>query len=244
MAITGGYRARFGLPGTVKTSRDGIYIGVNYNYLRGFQYLDSTLSAQLDTDSDGLLTSMPATTPLGIDYLNSSSGKGFSLDFGVGAVIKRWEFGFGANGVANRIDWRNLRLRNYTLQSLLDGGEFIKQELTADPSNLTVELPVRYTGNAGYHHPRYSLVAEAAHGLQGSSYRGGVEYRIRLIEFRGGIRYSREKWHPTGGIGFNFGKVSLDVAAFGTTANLESRMLPALALSIRINHSKKEKAGA
>jgi hypothetical protein len=241
LAVTGGYRARFGLPGTVKSSRDGIYVGVNFNYLRGFQYLDSTLAARLDTDSAGLLTAMPATTPLVIDYYNSGSGNGFAIDFGMGAVVKRWEFGFGANGVANRINWRDLRLRNYTLQSLLDGGDFIEQELTADPSNVKVELPVRYTGNAGYHHPKYSLVAEVAHGFQEYSFRGGAEYRISLIEFRGGIRYSREKWHPTGGLGFNFGKVSFDIAAFGTTANLESRMLPSLAMSIRINHSKKDK---
>jgi hypothetical protein len=240
MAVTGGYRARFALPGAAKSRRDGIYIGINFNYLHGFQYLDSAVSAQLDTDSDGLLTAMPATTPLVIDYYNSSSGNGFALDFGVSAVVNRWEFGFGANGVANRINWHNLRLRNYTLQSLYDGGDFIEQELPANPSNLTVELPVRYIGNAGYHHPTYSIIAEAAHGFQGSSYHGGFEYRISLIEFRGGIRYSREKWHPAGGIGFNFGKVSFDIAAFGTTANLESRMLPSLAMSIRINHSKKE----
>ncbi len=241
MAITGGYRARFKLPGAMKSGRDGLYIGMNYNYLYGFQYLDSAISVRMDTDAAGLLTLNPATVPLDINYYNSGSGRGFSLDFGAGVVVNRWEFGFGANGVENRIDWRDLKLKNYTLQNLLDGGDFIEQELPADPSETTVELPVRYTGNIGYHRGRYHVVTEGGHGFHGYNFRGGIEFGLAFVDFRGGVRYSREQWNPTGGVGINFCKsFSLDVAAFGSSANLENRRLLSIAMSLRFNRAQKD----
>ncbi len=236
MAITGGYRARFNLPGKMASRRDGIYVGVNYNYLYGFRYMDSAIDVQLSTGADGLITVLPMTTPLTINYYESNSGRGFALDFGVGAVIDRWEFGFGANGVANRIDWHDRTLRNYRLQSLVNGADFIDQWLPATPSDLTEKLPVQYTGNAGYHKGAYTFIAEAAHGFQGASFRGGAEYKLGRMEFRGGARYGLDRWHPSGGIGFDFcKKISLDVAAFGTTTNMERQLRPSLALSLRIN---------
>jgi len=54
---------------------------------------------------------------------------------------------------------------------------------------------------------------------------------------RGGARYTTEKWNPTGGIGFDFSpKVSFDVAAYGTHANIERKRKTAIAFSIRFNH--------
>jgi hypothetical protein len=240
MAVTGGYRARFNLPGKMASRRDGIYIGVNYNYLYGFRYMDSAISAQLNTGADGLITIMPMTTPLNINYYESNSGKGFALDFGVGAVINKWELGFGANGVANRIDWHDLTLRNYRLQSLVTEADFIEQRLPATPSDLTEKLPIQYTGNVGYHERAYTLIAEVANGFQGTSFRGGAEYKLSRIEFRGGARYGLDRWHPTGGIGIDFCKIlSLDFAAFGTTTNLERQLRPSLAVSLRINRIEK-----
>jgi hypothetical protein len=44
-------------------------------------------------------------------------------------------------------------------------------------------------------------------------------------------------WNPIGGIGVDLSrKVSFDVAAFGTTTNIERTRQLALAASIRINH--------
>lgn len=240
LAVTGGYRARFSLPGK-RSTRDGIYLGMNYHYLRGFQYLDADINARLDTDDQGLLTAHPTAAPLRIDYLKSDSGNGYALDFGVGAVIDKWEFGFGANGVANRINWNDLRLRNYTLESVLNGGDFIERELPPPSRERRVELPVRYTTNLGYHHDRYSLVAEYGRGFQGDSYRAGAELRLYIIEFRGGVRYNRDRWHPTGGVGLNLGRrFSIDAAAFGVTTNLEKELKPSFALSIRLNSPVKD----
>ena len=90
--------------------------------------------------------------------------------------------------------------------------------------------------NAGDHADRYSLIGEYAHGFQGNTLRGGVEYRPGMIELRGGGVYSRELWNPTGGVGLNFSpKVGLDVALYSTTANAARERHAAVALSLRIS---------
>jgi hypothetical protein len=242
MAVTGGYRARFSLPSQDKDSPDGVYVGINYNYLRGFQYLGADTTIRMDTDNAGLLWMLPTTEPVNIDYLRGKSGAGYSIDFGMGLVVKNWEFGFGAKGVANRIDWSDFTHESHKLASLINGGDFQKQTL-ASPSELRVELPIQYTGNIGYDKGKYAFVAEIADGFQGTSFHGGGEFRLKWIEFRGGVRYGLDRWHPSGGIGFNLGNTfSIDVAAFGTTTNIERRLLPALAVSFRINHAKKERS--
>ena len=65
---------------------------------------------------------------------------------------------------------------------------------------------------------------------------GGVEYRLGRVELRGGGRYTRDRWHPSGGAGFNLSPGwSVDVGAFGTSTNIERTRRLALAVSLRMN---------
>lgn len=241
LSITGGYRARYGLPGrdnTDASNRNGIYFAMDYHYLYGFRYEDMDLAVQLDTDSEGLLTFLPETSPLDLYYLNSRSGRGFALDFGVGVVYDRWEFGFGANGVANRINWKDLTMKRFFLSDLISSMDFSEQSIPLSSTDLRVEMPVLYSGNAGYTRKAVSVSAEVSHGYQGTAFHAGAEYRLLLLEFRGGMRYGLDRWHPTSGIGLNLGrKVSIDVAALWSTTNIERRLKPGLAVSLRLNQT-------
>jgi hypothetical protein len=80
---------------------------------------------------------------------------------------------------------------------------------------------------------------EASRNLQGKEFHGGAEYRLGLIELRGGGRYSRSMWTPSGGIGVNllpgFG---VDVAAFGTSTNIERHRKASLAVSLRFGRGE------
>jgi hypothetical protein len=59
------------------------------------------------------------------------------------------------------------------------------------------------------------------------------------MELRGGARYTVNRWNPSGGVGVDLSpRVSLDVAAFGTTTNIERKRQLTLAASVRINHVK------
>jgi hypothetical protein len=242
-AITLGYRGRLALPGRYgeQNQRNGIYLGANYHYLRGFRYDSADLQLRFDTDFTGLITVFPTTTPLTVDHTYSKKGNGFALDLGVGAVVDRWQFGFGVNGLANRITWDELRLERHSLQSLFNGGEFVRQPLQSGISSARVELPVDTNGDVQYNADSWAALVQVGHGFQGTNFHGGVEKRVGPIELRGGARFARDLWHPAAGIGFNLSKrFAIDAAAFETTSNVQRDRKASYAVSLRFNREPKE----
>jgi len=233
LAIIGGYRARFRVTENAASPRDGLYVAANYNYLHGFEFDDYALAIRLATDRAGLLT--PIASPLTFTRLRSTSGRGFAVDVGAGAVVDRWEFGFGANGLANRIDWRDVTPTGFSLATLFGGNSTLAEATAATIGPMRLELPPEYRGNVGYVTDAWSARGDVGHGLLGMTVHAGVERHLTRVDLRGGVRYSFEQWNPTGGLGFALtDRVGLDVAAFGTSANLERKRLLALAASIRI----------
>ena len=244
MAITGGYRAKFGLSGQGtlgESNPNGIYLAANYHYLKGFRYDDLDTKLNLETDSAGLITLLPTSTPLVIDQLTSTSGNGFALDFGVGAILDNWEFGFSADGIANRINWKDLKLTQYDLTNLLTGQAFTDRSLPAPATTIEVNLPVRYSGNVGYHANTWSVLADFAYGFEDFSFHGGTEYRLSRLAFRAGSSFSRDSWNPSGGVGLNLTRrLSFDVALFSTNASIQQVRELAFATSLRINPGRSE----
>ncbi|MGE3705868.1 MAG: hypothetical protein AB7I13_11380, partial [Vicinamibacterales bacterium] len=236
LAVTGGYRGRFALPAGVGNGGEanGFYVAANYNYLRGFRLEDLSLGLRLDTDRTGLLTALPSTVPVNIGRTSSNDGTGAAIDVGIGAVVDRWQFGFGANGLGNRIDWTDVSRQSYTLNSLLTGGDFV--ESPAVPvDDLRVELPVEYRAHTAYSGSVIGGAAEYARGLQGKQFRGGLEFIVGRLALRGGARYLRDRWEPSGGLGFNLSsRVGIDVAAFSTSANVQRKRHLAIATSLRL----------
>jgi hypothetical protein len=238
LAITGGYRGRFAWGEGIGSGsdREGLYVAANYNYLHGFQYESDAMAITLRTAADGLLID---ASNIVLDHRHATDGRGFSIDAGVGAVIDRWEIGVGASGLGNRIDWSGLQQTRYTLQSLTSGNSDFASTSTIAAGNTRVELPVDYRGNVAYYADRWSAAAEVGHGFGGGSFHAGLERRYGRMELRGGARYSYSKWNPTAGVGFDLSRrVSMDVAAYGTSANIERTRHTAVAVSLRFNHVK------
>lgn len=236
LAITGGYRARFAWGSGIGsgTAREGLYVAANYNYLKGFQYEYDKMSITLRTAANGLL--IDASNIL-LDHQHASDGRGFAIDLGVGAVVDRWEVGFGANGLGNRIDWSGVQQTRYTLPSLTSGNSDFLTTSTAALGDTRVELPVDYRGNVAYYSDNWSAATEVGHGFGGTSFHGGLEHRLGPIELRGGVRYTFSRWNPTVGVGFDLSRrFAVDVAAYGTNANIERTRHTAIAVSLRINH--------
>ncbi len=234
LAVTGGYRGRFAWPGATGPSRDGIYVAANFNYLRGFVYENDAMTVNLATDATGLLS--PASN-IAIVHQDANRGTGYAIDLGAGVVVNRWEVGFGADGVANRIDWTGVTAKTFRLGNLQSGNSSFVESATIAVPDARVELPVDYRGNVTYNADRWSAAAEVGHGYGGGSFHGGYEHRFGPLAVRGGARYTFSMWNPTAGIGVDLSrKVSFDVAIFGTTANIEQTRQAAIATSIRINH--------
>jgi hypothetical protein len=233
----------FALPGADGV-RDGLDVGFNYHYLRGLQYRGVDGRVRFDTNAAGVIVDAVSRTAnlqlpedsVMVDYRSATSGSGFATDIGAGVVFDRWEFCAGANGIGNRIDWTDFELTRYTLPSVLRDLEFVEQPMAPDVDRLRVELPVSYSGNVGYHADRWSALGDVTRGFNGTSTHLGYEYRFGAVEVRGGGRYSRDKWHPAGGIGFNISqRVGVDVAAFTSTANIQREHRLGVAASFRFN---------
>lgn len=244
IAITGGYRGRFKLR-EGGSSRDGLYVAFNYNYLRGFLYEDVGMTLRLDTDTQGLLTFNTGASfnPIEVLRAQSTEGRGMAIDLGVAAVVNRIEVGFGINGLANRIKWTDVEVSRYSLPNILTGnGDFV-ESTTAGP-DVTARQPIEYVGSAGYHEDRWQL--SGAIGVRSSDYaldedrlgktwvHAGFEYRFGLLEPRAGAYYSRDRFSPAAGLGLNFGKFGIDFAAYSNDANVEHVRHPSIALSLRI----------
>jgi len=244
MSITGGYRARFPLPGQATlagSDRNGIYFSADYHFINGFRYDQVDFTANLETEATGLITPFPTESPLIIDQLTSTSGTGFALDFGIAAIQDNWEFGFGANGVANRINWKDFKLRRFELADILLGGDFIESTLTPPAGTTKVTLPVRYSGNVAYHTEAWSVLGDLVQGFEDFTFHVGSEYRLARIDLRAGGRYTRERFEPAGGIGLNLTeRLSFDVAIFSSSANVERVREFSTALGLRINPGSRD----
>jgi hypothetical protein len=241
LAVAGGYRARLALPGRGGAGGpvDGIYLAANYNYLRGFRYEDMDVGLRIDTNSAGLIAANPrGGAPFVLDRQAATSGQGLAIDMGIAAVVNRWHVGFGVNGIANRIDWENVERTTYTLTSIMSGdGDFI-ESATQLLGQVTVELPVDYQAHAAYDAPSWGATAEWGNGFNGTRFRGGFEQRFARIELRGGGRYLRSQWEPSGGVGFNLTDTfGIDVAGFSTSANAQRKRHLAIAVSLRFRTS-------
>jgi hypothetical protein len=236
LAITGGYRGRFAWGSGIGSGspREGLYVALNYNYLRGFEYEHDAMAITLRTAANGLIVD---ASNIVLNRQHATDGRGYSLDAGIGVVIDRWEVGVGANGIGNRIEWRGLRQTIYTLPSLTSGNSDFISTSTVAVADTRVILPVDYRANVAYYSDVWSAAGEVGHGFGGTSFHAGLERRFGRIELRGGGRYSFDKWNPTGGVGFDLSRrVSLDLAAYGTNANVERTRHTAIAASIRLNH--------
>ena len=198
LAVTGGYRGRFAWPGGGSGSGggghqalEGLYVGANYHFLHGFNYEHFEPKARLDTNGQGLLFVNPALgVPVAITRTTAPGGNGSAIDTGVAAIIARWEIGFGVNGIANRINWKDVERTNYVLDSLFNGGDFVDLP-TVPIGDERVELPVDYRANGAYAADTWSAVTEFGHGYNGTSFRAGFEQRFKRTQLRGGGRTSR-----------------------------------------------------
>ncbi len=245
LAITGGYRGRFAWPTGIGlgTDREGLYVAANYNYLRGFRYEDLDFRLRMDTDGAGLLTVNPSLPPpLTVARTHAESATGMAIDVGVGAVVDRWEVGFGANGLGNRLNWTDVLRTTYVHADLLEegggdeSGEDLEEGDAVPIPDVRVELPTDYRANVAYDTGRWAAVAEFGRGLQGKSFHGGGEVRFGRVDVRGGAVYSRELWNPAAGVGFNLSpRTSVDVAVYSNSANVKRTQDPAIAVSLRFN---------
>ena len=238
LAITGGYRARFPFFSQEGTAagRNGLYVAADYHYLQGLRLDDVSATLQFETDSIGLVLPNPPTTPFDLEWHTSSTGRGMAVDVGVAFVVNRWDFGFGVGGIANRINWTQIKRHHVSLLSFFGGTEFVHVRLPVAERERRLEMPVTYTSDVAYHREKWSVLSEFSHGYMANQFRAGLEYRLGAVELRGAGRYYDGSWYPSAGAGFNVTRnFGIDTALFGTKTFLERSPHLGVAISLRID---------
>jgi hypothetical protein len=233
-AITGGYRLARPMSSLEDGRPQGFFAALNFNYLRGVHYDDLQMDIQFETNASGIIPDTATrSTPLALDYMSSTKGRGLAVDAGFIYMINRWDFGVGVNGIANRITWTGVELDRYREDNLSGGDEGETTEDIPVP-DVTVELPLNLSANVGYHAGRWSTLAEYSRRFNGNNVQGGVEYLFGNTAIRGGARYARDRWHPHAGVGFDLSEgFGIDVALYGSSTNAERRRHVSLAVSLR-----------
>jgi hypothetical protein len=235
IAITAGYRGRVALAGAAEGGT--LHLTLQYSHLQGLRYEHIDSSVRFDTDAGGLLTFNPlAPFPLLVARDHASSGRGRAVDLGVGVVVDRWEAGFSARGIGNRIDWRDGERTTYMLPSLFGGSAAFAETAPLPTGDVRVTLPVDWRVSGAYRTGRRLGALEFSRGFQGSTLRFGLEEQVGVTALRAGSTYVRGQWQPTAGLGLRLTDlIGLDLGVFGTSANAERVRRAALAVSFRIN---------
>ncbi len=236
-AVTVGYRGRFLWNDTASPSaRDGLYVAVNYNFLGGFRYEGVDGGLRLDTDGAGLLTvNLAQPSPLLATRNSSSSGQGRAIDAGVTAVVGRWDIGGGFSGLLNEITWTGVRQTTHSMANIIAGEGTLVSSAAVPGPDVRATVPVDVRGTLAYHADRWSVLTAAGRGFPGTTFHIGYERQVVMGTVRTGIFYTSGAWQPTAGVGINLSRrAALDLAVFGSSANIERERHVAIAASIRI----------
>jgi hypothetical protein len=231
--ITGGYRGQLAING------NGVRLGylelqADYNHLQGFRYEDVDLNLRLDTNGDGLVALDPSRgAPLAIDRRFSSRGAGFAVDLATTAVFNRWRFSVRADGVGNRIDWKNVTHREYELARLTGGTTRVTAVRTEEAADVRQHLPVATRVQGAYVGDAWKGLVEVQRGFQGTTAAAALQRQFSAIELRGGARLVDRVVLPAAGVSVRAGRAWLDFGAAISTANIERERNVVVATSIR-----------
>jgi hypothetical protein len=232
LQVTGGYRALLAVG--PKIGGGHVELAADYNYLHGFRYEDVNLDLRLDTDDRGLVSlDAPTGAPFAIDRRSSPTGSGLAVDLAATAVFDRWRLAVRADGLGNRLDWRNVEHRIYEMARLGDGGS-LARVVSASAPDVRVTVPVELRLQGAYRDGAWSAIAELENGFQGTTASAGVERRFSSVELRGGGRFVNGEALPGAGVSLRAGRVWFDVGAAVTTANIERQRNVIVASSVRI----------
>ena len=232
MQITGGYRGRVPIRAG---SLDGhLEFEADYNHLHGFHYEDVDLNLRLDTNGQGFLAlDRSRGAPLAIDRRFSSSGRGFAVDLASMAVFDHWRFSLSVDGIGNRIDWRNVRHREYELARLTGNASRVVSVRNEGIADVRETLPVSTRVQGAYVLDQWGVVAEVQHGFQGTTGGAGLQRQFSAVELRGGARLVNRIVLPAAGVSLKAGAAWFDIGAAVSTANIERQRNVVLATSIR-----------
>ncbi|MGH9260452.1 MAG: hypothetical protein ACRD08_11235, partial [Acidimicrobiales bacterium] len=144
-----------------------------------------------------------------------------------------FEIGLGATDIGATLTWPETRIERAVWDTTLD--EIVTTPIATSTETET-EIPMAWVANLAYQAGERSTIgAQLINTTRGTRLGIGVEQRMGMVALRGGVvRDQLKKSQFSGGIGFRFGSVGLDIAITSYAGGITGERAVALGSSISI----------
>jgi hypothetical protein len=225
------------MPDPRRNGTTALYVGGAPKYLLGLAYADAHSVAGVTTgdtlfSSDNPVTfDMDTQTRTAVVGGDGGTGTGFGSDVGTVLYWHNFEFGVGVNDLGSQIRWKT-RVRRHVYDDATN--QFTTTDIATDEKFVS-RLPVTTTVNVAKRIGRTTIAADVVDGDLRTTMHAGAELWFGMFAVRSGMFYDQNKMMQfTGGGGYRFGKIGLDLAIATNSRNIESERGAELSASLSL----------
>jgi hypothetical protein len=236
--VQGGFSPMVGYAGRVAGNAErGLYLGGSLRYYVGVAYGQTRGTGGVTTGDTIFAGPNPVTPDLDAITEYSGTSRGFGTgwggDLGVVWVSGPFEVGLGATDIGVTLTWPEARIEHAVWDTTTD--EIVTTPIATSTETET-EIPIAWVANMAYQAgERTTLGAQVVNTSRGTRLGVGVEQRVGILALRGGVvRDQLKKNQLSGGVGFRFGSVGLDVVITSYAGGITGERAIALGSSISI----------
>ena len=213
-----------------------IYAGGQFKYLMGFGYANAKPLVSFTTPD-----TIFGEDPLDVDFTNISTtsapdgsavpGQGTGIDIGVAAFMAGYEVGLGVTNMMTKIHWDADR----ELSTVNDSTDEVETETIAENFDYTSTVPAIVVFNAAKRWAGMTLAFDIEKGVTRTMFHAGFEMPVKNVAARTGMWLdSNGKMQFSGGAGFHFWRIGMDLALFTSSSVLTGDRALDLAVSFRL----------
>lgn len=198
----------------------GLYAGARVKLMRGLAYASTDNTVAFTTANEILAIDPVNVNYLGHHYDTGPEGGRFGRGLDLGAVwmAAGLEAGLGVNDIGTTFDWR---VKETLATTDPVTGDYVQQVIARDVA-VTSKVPTTATANAAARIGRFLLAGDVVRGIHVTTGHLGAETWLgKTLALRAGaFMDANELIQYTGGTGWRFGVIGVDLAVASNSRNL------------------------
>ncbi|HMI32191.1 MAG TPA: DUF5723 family protein [Candidatus Limnocylindrales bacterium] len=225
------------MPDPRRNRSTALYVGAAPKYLLGLAYADAhsvagvTTGDTLFSGSNPVTFDMETLTRHAVVGGDGGTGTGFGSDVGAVLYWSNFELGVGLNDFGSQIRWKTT-VRRHLYDDATN--EFTTTEIATDEKFVS-RLPVTTTVNVAKRIGRTTIAADVVAGDLRTMMHAGAEFWFGMLALRSGVFQDQNKMAQfTGGAGWRFGKIGLDLAIATNSRNIQRERGAELSASLSL----------
>ncbi len=224
-------------PDPRRNGSTALYLGAAPKYLLGLAYGDVHATGGVTTGDTLFAGSNPVTIDMDTETRyavvggDGGTGTGFGSDVGAVLYYRNFELGVGLNDFGSQIKW-STTVRRHVYDDATN--EFTTTVVARD-EEFTSRIPVTTTVNVAKRIGRTTLAADVVDGELRTMMHAGAELWFGMFALRSGVYRDQNKMMQfTGGGGYRFGKIGVDLAIATNSRNIERERGAELSASLSL----------